>query len=131
MNFKEAISSVLGKYVDFSGRACRSEYWYWVLFVFIASVCFSVLDIAIFPAAEWSPLSTVFSLAVLLPGLAVGGRRLHDINRSAWWLLLYLVPVVGWIILIVWAIFEGTRGPNRFGPDPLDSERSQDLVENA
>ncbi len=76
-----------------------------------------------FPLNEWSPLSSVFSLATLLPGLAVGARRLHDIDKSAWWLLLCFVPVIGWILLLVWAVFEGTKGDNRFGPDPLAGVR--------
>ena len=119
MNFKEAVASGFSKYVEFGGRAARSEYWYWFLFVFVVSICLSVLDIAVFPANDWSPLSTVFSLAVFLPGLAVGARRLHDIDKSAWWLLLCFLPVIGWIILLVWAIFKGTSGENRFGADPL------------
>lgn len=124
MNFKEAVASGFNNYVEFSGRACRSEFWYWALFVFVASFCLGILDIAVFPSDEWSPLSTVFSLAVFLPGLAVGARRLHDINRSGWWLLLWLVPLIGWVILIVWAIFEGTPGENRFGPNPLEGNDS-------
>lgn len=119
MTFFGAVATVLQKYVVFSGRAQRAEYWYWTLFAVIVSICTSILDAVMFPAHEWSPLNTVFSIATLLPALAVGVRRLHDVDRSAWWLLLWFVPVVGWIVLLVWATKRGSSGDNRFGPDPL------------
>jgi uncharacterized membrane protein YhaH (DUF805 family) len=97
--------------VDFTGRALRSEYWYWILGIVIISVVLSIIDISI----GTQVLSYLFSLATLLPGLAVGARRLHDTDRSGWWLLLGLIPLVGAIILIVWFATEGTSGPNRFG----------------
>jgi uncharacterized membrane protein YhaH (DUF805 family) len=64
-------------------------------------------------------ISSLFGLAVFLPGLAVAIRRLHDLDRTGWWILLSLIPIVGWIILIIWDCTKGTNGPNRFGPDPL------------
>jgi uncharacterized membrane protein YhaH (DUF805 family) len=79
----------------------------------------SVLDLAAFTSATWSPLTTVFSLATLLPAIAVGARRLHDINKSGFWLFLWFLPIVGWIIIIVWAVKKGDQDDNRFGPDPL------------
>src|SRR5690606_16908997 len=97
MGFMDAIASAFRKYVDFSGRASRSEYWYWALFVFVASACLSALDAAVFPGTGWNPLSTVFSLAVLLPYLAVAVRRLHDVNRSGFWIFLWLLPVIGFL----------------------------------
>ena len=63
-------------------------------------------------------LGQLFELAVLVPSLALGSRRLHDINRTGWWLLLLFVLVIGWIVLIVWAIKQGDKGPNKYGPDP-------------
>lgn len=119
MTFFEAVTTVLRKYVEFGGRARRAEYWYWTLFVMIVSICASILDVVIFPMNEWGPLNTVFSIATLLPAIAVGVRRLHDTNRSGWWLLLALVPLVGWIVLLIWTISRGTTGDNRFGADPL------------
>lgn len=119
MNIKQSISSVFGKYVDFSGRACRSEFWYWVLFVIVVSIGLTVLDRLVFSQILWSPLSTVFSLAVILPGIAVHVRRLHDIDRSGWWFLIVLVPIIGWILLLIWEVAKGTEGDNRFGADPL------------
>jgi uncharacterized membrane protein YhaH (DUF805 family) len=118
MQFQDAIRSGFRNYVNFSGRAARSEYWYWVLFVVLLSIVAAILDNAVFPFTETPPLSAVTSLILFLPGLAVGFRRLHDIDRTAWWVLL-VFTVLGSILLIVWACMKGTAGPNRFGPDPL------------
>jgi uncharacterized membrane protein YhaH (DUF805 family) len=122
MSFFQAISVCFSKYVEFSGRARRAEYWYWVLFAVIASIILGTLDSVLFPKLRWEPLSTIFGVATFLPGLAVGVRRLHDIDRSGWWMLIVLIPLIGWIILIVWAIRQGGSGPNRFGFDPLEGE---------
>ncbi len=115
MGFGEAIGSCFSKYVTFSGRACRSEYWFFALFVVIVDVVANVVD----AAAGTSLLGVIIGLALFLPNLAVSVRRLHDIDRSGWWVLLGLIPVVGWVIVIVWACTRGTPGPNRFGPDSL------------
>jgi uncharacterized membrane protein YhaH (DUF805 family) len=121
MNFVEAIKSGFSHYVTFSGRAARSEYWYWVLFAALGGLVTAMIDAAIFGYhAGVSPLNSIFGLAVFLPGLAVAARRLHDTDRVAWWLLLALTGI-GAIILIVWFCFKGTSGPNRFGADPLAS----------
>jgi uncharacterized membrane protein YhaH (DUF805 family) len=121
MGFGEAITSVLKNYVTFTGRAPRSEYWFWALFVFLISIVAVIIDMVAFP---WSspgngPLSLILTLGLLLPNIAVGVRRLHDIDRSGWWLLIILIPLVGIIVFLVWACTRGTPGPNRFGPDPL------------
>jgi uncharacterized membrane protein YhaH (DUF805 family) len=115
MNFGDAISSGFSNYVNFAGRAIRSEYWYWVLFVFLAEIVTAIIDAVI--GAQIT--TTIFGLAVLLPGLAVAIRRLHDLDRSGWWVLLALIPLVGAIVLLVWFCSRGTEGQNRFGPDPL------------
>ena len=121
MNFVEAIKSGFSHYVTFSGRACRSEYWLWVLFAMIGGLVTLAVDAAIFGYhGGVSPLNGIFSLATFLPGLAVAARRLHDTDRTAWWLLLVLTGI-GAILLIIWFCFKGTSGPNRFGPDPLAS----------
>lgn len=118
MDFGQAIVAGFKNYAKFSGRSLRSEYWYWTLFIFIVSFALMILDFAIFPASGWGPLNTVWSVVTLLPAFAISARRLHDIDRTGWWLL--LVPtIVGWILLIYWACIKGTTGPNRFGPDPL------------
>jgi uncharacterized membrane protein YhaH (DUF805 family) len=115
MGFGQAISSGFSNYVNFSGRSCRSEYWFWVLFVLIADVVAIAIDAAI----GMQIVSSLFGLAVLLPGLAVTVRRLHDLDRTGWWIFLGLIPLVGAIILIIWFCSKGTDGQNRFGADPL------------
>ena len=104
MTFSESIQTCFSKYADFTGRASRSEYWWWFLFVFLATMAASVVN---------DKISALFSIAVMLPGLAVGTRRLHDIDKSGWFQLLFLIPLIGWIVLIYWAAQEG-KEPNRF-----------------
>jgi len=121
MNFFEAVSSGFRNYVNFSGRAVRSEYWYWTLFVTIVVVVFGVIDELLYPGAEMGAFSIVnmlVSLALILPGIAVSVRRLHDIDRTGWWLLLGFT-IIGAFVLIYWACQRGTLGQNRFGPDPM------------
>lgn len=119
MNFTEAVSSGFRNYVNFSTRAIRSEYWYWVLFGFLVSIAARIVDWIIIPGADVGPVGVIAGLALLLPGIAVSVRRLHDRDYSGWWLLLAFLPLVGFIILIVWFVMRGTEGDNRFGPDPL------------
>lgn len=119
MNFTEAIQSGFRNYVNFKGRAARSEYWYWALFYVIVVIVTSLIDLAIAGYGSIQPLTTLAELALLLPTVALGVRRLHDTDRSGWWLLLSFIPVIGWIILIIWYCSRGTIGANRFGPDPL------------
>jgi uncharacterized membrane protein YhaH (DUF805 family) len=122
MNFWQAITSGFRNYVTFSGRALRSEYWYWVLFTVLATLAAGILDAAVFPnSSPVSPLTSVFDLATFLPGLAVGIRRLHDIDRTGWWVLLVLT-IIGTFVLIYWACKRGTPGPNRYGPNPYGTE---------
>lgn len=104
MTFGESIQSCFSKYANFDGRASRSEYWWFSLFTFLASLAAGLVS---------DTFGALFSLAVLLPSLAVGARRLHDVDRSAWFLLLWLVPLVGWIVLLVWTTQE-SKEPNRF-----------------
>jgi uncharacterized membrane protein YhaH (DUF805 family) len=120
MNFVQAIGSGFRNYITFSGRAARSEYWYWALFVLLASVVAGVLDLASFPYSTISPFGAIVTIVTFLPGLAVAARRMHDLDRTAWWLLILLTGI-GAIILLIWFCFKGTAGPNRFGPDPLAS----------
>lgn len=115
MGFGDAISAGFSNYVNFSGRACRSEYWYWVLFIVLGSIVAVIIDRMI----GIRLVNTIFGLATILPGIAVGVRRLHDLDRSGWWLLLSFIPLIGAIILIIWFCGRGTVGPNRFGQDPL------------
>jgi uncharacterized membrane protein YhaH (DUF805 family) len=118
MTFSEAISSGFRNYVGFSGRASRSEFWYWILFTVLVSIVTSIVDLGAL-SSNVMPFSSIWSLVTFLPSLAMGVRRLHDTDRSGWWWLLSLIPLIGIIVLIVFWCSEGTRGPNRFGPDPL------------
>jgi uncharacterized membrane protein YhaH (DUF805 family) len=115
MGFGQAISSGFSNYVTFSGRAIRSEYWYWVLFTIVGNIVAEIIDAVIGITA----IDPLFGLAVLLPSIAVAVRRLHDLDRSGWWILIGLIPIIGWIILIIWYCGRGTVGSNRFGSDPL------------
>ena len=121
--FTQAIARGFGNYVTFSGRAARWEYWWWTLFVMLGSIITAVIDIVVLGAETQGVINLLFSLAVLLPGLAVSVRRLHDIDRSGWWMLIVLIPLIGILLLLVWAIQSGTAGANRFGPDPLAGGR--------
>ncbi|MFG2308760.1 DUF805 domain-containing protein [Streptomyces sp. NPDC048566] len=105
---------VLKKYAVFSGRARRQEYWMFFLFNLIIAIVLAILG----RAMGTSILSGLYSLAVLLPGLGVAVRRLHDTDRSGWWILIGLIPLVGAIILIVFLASEGKREPNQYGPNP-------------
>ena len=115
MNFMDSIKLGFSNYVNFTGRACRSEYWYWFLFVTIVSV----VTIIIYAVIGASVTNTIWSLATFLPSLAIAIRRLHDLDRSGWWILLGLIPLVGIIVLLIWYCSKGTDGPNRFGQDRL------------
>ena len=120
MGFGEAISSGFRNYVNFSTRAPRSEYWFWSLFATLASVAARIVDgvisLGIGPGV---PLfGAVVGLGLIVPGVAVSVRRLHDLDRTGWWLLL-IFTLIGGVLLLIWDCMKGTSGPNRFGSDPL------------
>lgn len=116
MNFGQAVKSVYSNYVNFTGRAMRSEFWYFMLFYFIAYLVLAFIDLEVLGGQI---LTSLFALATLLPGIGVAVRRLHDIDKSGWLILLNFIPLIGAIILIVWYCQAGTPGPNRFGPAPV------------
>jgi uncharacterized membrane protein YhaH (DUF805 family) len=119
MDFWQAIVSGFKNYVGFRGRACRSEYWYWVLAMIIGGIITAIIDYAALGSdVEYGPVNSIFSVATFLPSLAVGIRRLHDIDRTGWWVLIAFT-IIGIFLLIYWACVRGTAGPNRFGADPL------------
>lgn len=103
---------VLERYTKFDGRAGRPEFWWFVLANLVVSIVLNVLSRV---SGIFFIALVLYSLAVLVPSIAVGIRRLHDTDKSGWFLLLYLIPCVGWIIMIVLWAAEGTRGPNQFG----------------
>ncbi|MFI5963813.1 DUF805 domain-containing protein [Streptomyces asoensis] len=105
---------VLKKYAVFGGRARRQEYWMFTLFSVIISIVIAIIDSVI----GSSILGILYTLAVLLPSLGVAVRRLHDTDRSGWWILIGLIPLVGAIILIVFLATEGKQEPNQYGPNP-------------
>ena len=118
MNFVDASKSGLRNYIGFSGRASRSEYWYFALFNIIVTGIGSITDIIVFPDTDISPINTIITFLLLLPSIAISFRRLHDIDRTAWWILLTFT-LIGVVVLIYWAFLKGTTGPNQYGPDPL------------
>ena len=112
----------LKNYVGFSGRSRRSEYWYFTLFYLVIAIVLSVLDGILFGGSvdgKGTPvLSGLFMLAMLLPSIAVGIRRLHDTDRIGWWLLIGMIPILGAIVLIVFFVQDSKPGDNRFGANP-------------
>ena len=111
----------LKKYAMFGGRSRRREYWYFVLFTAIINGVLSIIDGVIgtlSSSANIGLLSGIYSLAVLVPSIAVSIRRLHDTDRSGWWVLIALIPIIGAIVLIVFLIQDSTPGSNRYGPNP-------------
>ena len=132
MNFTSAVKTVFRKAFDFQGRAMRSEFWYFVLFQFLVGIIAGALDAALFKelALEGNgPIGLTMTLVLFIPGLSVSFRRLHDIDRSAWWLLIGLVPLIGLIVLIYFFVQPGTPGQNRFGayPDEYTNPNTQVL----
>jgi uncharacterized membrane protein YhaH (DUF805 family) len=120
MQFQDAVRSGFRNYVNLSGRAARSEYWYWALFAFLVTAACGIFDAAVFPFSDPGPLSAVASLLLFLPALGLAVRRMHDMDHTGWWLLIVLTGI-GSVVVLVWFCFKGTEGPNRFGPDPLAS----------
>ncbi|MEH6570216.1 MAG: DUF805 domain-containing protein [Halioglobus sp.] len=120
----EAVKTVLAKYATFTGRAARPELWWYVLFIFLLNIGLAIIEGAVlapilgfdaFSKDAGQPLRVISSLIFLLPSMAVMVRRLHDIDRSAWWYLIIFVPVIGVLLLIFWATMPGTEGSNQYG----------------
>jgi uncharacterized membrane protein YhaH (DUF805 family) len=112
MDFWQAVRRGFTNYANFSGRAIRSEFWFWTLFYCLAGTAASIVDRAIaLPFA-----SVLVTLAALVPTLSLSVRRLHDLDRAGWWLLLFFVPAANFV-LVVWWCMRGTNGYNRSGPD--------------
>lgn len=138
VGFKEAIVTCFRKYTTFKGRARRSEFWFFTLFIYLVEYGFGMLSSFIGnifltsmamsgsletltgPYIALSVIGLVLSLALFLPSLAVTWRRLHDIGKSGAWFFIGLVPLVGWILLLVWFCRDSQPGPNRFGPNPKE-----------
>ena len=95
MQFTESVRTCFSQYASFGGRASRPEFWWWALFCVIATLVLGVVS---------DKLSAAFSLATLLPYIAVTTRRLHDTDRSGWWQLLFFLPVIGWLVMLYWLV---------------------------
>ena len=113
---------VLKKYAVFDGRAHRTEFWLFFLFSFIISLFLGVIVGLV--GSLWF-ITTLYALAVLVPGLAVSVRRLHDTNRSGWWILTGLVPILGWIALLIFYVEDSRPGANQYGPNPKGVQATQ------
>lgn len=116
---------VLRKYAVFNGRSRRREYWYYFLINFLIITALLLIDDQlgwINQEAGMGVLSGIYALAVLIPGIAVAVRRLHDSDRTGWWVLIALIPIIGPIVLIFFLIQDSTPGENRFGPNPKGTE---------
>ena len=116
MNFQTSIKTCFSKYAVFSGRASRSEFWFFVLFGLLGGVISAIIDTMIlgYSVEVNGPINLIFSVALILPSIAVTTRRLHDINKSGWWQLLWLT-VIGGIVVIVWNATEGEKKKNKHG----------------
>jgi len=111
MTFQESIKTCFNKFADFNGRAKLPEYWWFALFCFGGSL---VLEFA------HTYVSWLFSLATLIPSLAVGARRLHDTNKSGWFQLLWIIPILGWLAMIYFLIMQGDAEDNQYGAPPAN-----------
>ncbi len=109
MTYLEAVKTCLSKYVDFKGRAGRSEFWWFVLFQVVVSVVLSFISYT---------LQGLANLALFLPAIAVGARRLHDIGKSGWFQLIGLIPLIGWLLLLYWFVQPSASGSNEYGSGP-------------
>ena len=120
--FSEAFPMVMKKFATFSGRASRPEFWYFWLTCFLVNFIFNMIVQLVGQESAVSNIVAIvqglFSLAVIIPYIAVAVRRLHDTNRTGWWCLLLLVPVIGWIILLIFLAGAPTPGTNMYGPQP-------------
>jgi uncharacterized membrane protein YhaH (DUF805 family) len=126
---QKSISRVLGRYATFSGRASRPELWYWVLSLFIFMFILRMIDGMViapllgferFQMEAGQPLSLLVTLALIIPNIAVGVRRMHDIGRKGWWLLIGLIPMIGFFVLLYFYVQPSDETANDYGePDPL------------
>jgi len=105
---------ILKKYAEFNGRSRRREFWMFILANIIVAIVLGIIAGIIHARF----LSILYSLAVIVPNIAIGIRRMHDINKSGFWILVGIIPFIGWIWFIILAVQEGTKGSNTYGPDP-------------
>lgn len=111
MDFQQAIKICFQKYADFNGRASKPEYWWFFLFCLVGALIIEAIA---------GSLSLVFSLVTILPSLSVGARRLHDINKSGWYQLIWFIPILGWIYMIYLMVQDGEVNGNQYGEPPAN-----------
>lgn len=126
MGLIKAVSTCFTKFADTNGRASRSEFWFFMFFLMLVSIAVAVGDVILFAHAD---LLYLFWISMLLPAVSVLARRLHDINRSAWWAAVVILPFVGSTVLFVWLWTKGTKGQNQFDiveyrPEPQHGARA-------
>ena len=117
MDFQTSVKTCFKKYADFSGRALRSEFWWFVLFGILGGIITTIIDIMIlgYSIESYGPVNIIFTVVLILPSIAVCARRLHDINKSGWWQLIELT-IIGILLILVWNITEGEKKKNIYGP---------------
>jgi uncharacterized membrane protein YhaH (DUF805 family) len=114
MSFSEAVKSGFDHYVKFDGRASRPAFWWWFLFTILVGIACNIMDGTIFN--ESMLLTILVSLGLILPSLSVAIRRLHDTDRSGWWILISFIPIIGFIVLLVFYLQKSDPGDNSYGP---------------
>ena len=115
MTFTEAIKDGFDHYTKFDGRAARPAYWWWFLFSILVAIGANIIDAIL---GTWGVVNGLAALALLLPGLSVSIRRLHDTDHSGWWILIGLIPIIGFIVLLVFYLRDSDPGENKYGPPP-------------
>ena len=118
-DIQRSVRTCLTKYADFNGRAARPEYWWFVLALVVVSIILNMVS---------ATLGMLFSLATLLPSLSAGARRMHDIGKSGWLQLVWIIPLIGWAIMIYWLAQPGNPGDNKYGPAPVDPSTTAPTV---
>ena len=117
MNFVDAVKSAFARFADFATRSSRSEYWWFMLFYFLVGLVVTIIQFTM--EMTRGIIDLLVFLVFIVPTISVTARRLHDIGRSGWWQLIVLIPLLGALILIFWAVKPGEDGDNRFGANPL------------
>ena len=126
MDFQTSIKTCFNKYADFSGRALRSEFWFFCLFGLLGGIITFIIDVMILGysiESEFTPMNLIFTVAILIPSFSVTARRLHDINKSGWWMLIY-ITIIGILLIVIWNATEGENKKNKYGsPFKIKSKR--------
>lgn len=113
------LDPIKNHYFDFDGRATRQQFWMFVLIYILIAIVLAITEAMV---GLEEILTSIYSLALLLPYLGLAVRRLHDVNRSGWWILIGFIPIIGFIVLLIWYVKEGDSGANQYGPNPLAAE---------